>query len=45
MLVNYENLSIIPLHGSVLTNAQKYIQDLLSQCNDTNKIYPTKGED
>jgi hypothetical protein len=44
MLVNYENLSIIPLHGSVLTNVKKYIEDLLSQCNDTNKIYPIKGE-
>jgi len=45
MLTNYENLSIIPLHGNVLINAREYIGSILSKCNETNKIYPIVGED
>ena len=45
MLTNYENLSIIPLQGDVLTNAREYIGSILSKCNETNKIYPIVGED
>lgn len=45
LLSNYENLSIVPLHGNVFIQAKDYIQNnLLPKCNDSNKIYPVVSE-
>ena len=43
LLSNYENLLILPLHGIPYIEAKNYIEnDLLSKCNESNKIYPEK---
>jgi len=46
LLSNYENLLILPIHGTPYNEVKDYIENnLLSKCNESNKIYPKEMSD